>query len=562
MCGGKLNVQKTRKKTIITLDIGAFRVRETVLECPQDKSIYTCQELRDLVPYRCTFGFDVLVYVGKALFIHCRSDQEIIKKLAERNIPISDRQIAYLGKKFIIYLALAHRESQKQLKKAMDLRGGYILHMDGTCEGDSPHLFTGLDEVAEIVLDNIKLPSEKADLLIPFFRQIKRQYGDPLALVHDMGKGIMAAIEEVFPNIPDFICHFHFLRDIGKDLFGEEYLKVKNLLTKYKIRTILRQKAKALEKFTCETEVIRDLQASINKGNIEPSLLQKIPAVSTYVLIHWAFEISDQLQGYGFPFDRPHLIFYQRLKVLHASLKNIMDTQPQGKMTHKRLIRGVWQLLNDLINNKELNKYVERLEEKTKVFDKLRKALRIALPEGKKGLNDDGEQINIKTIEEKVKEFRKWITTEEYFSKNKDYQKMVKQIDKYWEKLFADPLSVTTPNGQLLLQPQRTNNIMERFFRDLKRRSRKKSGTACLNKTLKAILADTPLIRNLENEDYLKIILNGCASLEERFSKIDSKLVFEELKQAQKNLERIPPEVKKIIKQPNLPQKITSLLKA
>lgn len=562
MCGGKLNVHKTRKKTIITLDIGAFHVNETVLECPHDKSIYTCKELRDLVPYRCRYGFDVLVYVGKALFIHCLSDQEIIKELAERNIPISDRQIAYLGKKFIIYLALAHRESQKQLKKAMALRGGYILHMDGTCEGDSPHLFTGLDEIAEIVLDNIKLPSEKADLLIPFFQQIKRQYGDPLALVHDMGKGIMAAIEKVFPTIPDFICHFHFLRDIGKDLFEEEYLKVKNVLTKYKIRTTLRQKAKALEKFACESVVIRDLEVSIHNGHIEPSLLKKIPSVSTYLLIHWAFEISDQLHGYGFPFDRPHLIFYQRLKVLHAELKHLMDTQVQSKIKHKRLIRGVWQLLNDVINNKEVNKYVERLEEKIKVFDKLRKALRIALPEGKRGLNDDGEHVYIKTIEEKVKEFRKWITTEDCFSKNQDYQKMVKQIDKYWQKLFADPLSVTTPNGQLLLQPQRTNNIMERFFRDLKRRSRKKSGTACLNKTLKAILADTPLIRNLENEDYLEIILNGCASLEERFSKIDSKLVCEELKKARKNLERIPPEVKKIIKQPNLPQKITELLKA
>lgn len=302
ICGSKLNVQKTRKKTMVTLDIGAFRVRETVLECPQDKSVYTCEQIRGLAPNRCTFGFDVLVYVGKALFVHCHSDQEIVKELAEKNISISDRQIAYLGKKFVIYLALAHRESQQQLKKAMALRGGYILHVDGTCEGDSPHLFTGLDEIAEIVLDNIKLPSEKADLLIPFFRKIKQQYGDPIALVHDMGKGIMMAVEEIFPNIPDFICHFHFLRDIGKDLYGEEYQKVRNLLKKHKIRTILRQKAKALEKLIGETEVIQDLKSSINKGQIESSSFHQMPAVLIYALIHWAFDISDQLEGYGLSF--------------------------------------------------------------------------------------------------------------------------------------------------------------------------------------------------------------------------------------------------------------------
>src|ERR1017187_7933994 len=43
------------------------------------------------------------------------------------------------------------------------------------------------------------------------------------ALVHDMSKGILSAIAQVFPGIPDFICHFHFLRDLGKDLCGEDY---------------------------------------------------------------------------------------------------------------------------------------------------------------------------------------------------------------------------------------------------------------------------------------------------------------------------------------------------
>jgi hypothetical protein len=32
-----------------------------------------------------------------------------------------------------------------------------------------------------------------------------------------MGKGICKATAKVFPGTPDFICHFYFLRDIGKD---------------------------------------------------------------------------------------------------------------------------------------------------------------------------------------------------------------------------------------------------------------------------------------------------------------------------------------------------------
>ncbi len=69
---------------------------------------------------------------------------------------------------------------------------------------------------------------------------------------------------------------------------------------------------------------------------------------------------------------------------------------------------------------------------------------------------------------------------------------MLIQMDKYWEQLFADSIIVNTPNGEQKIQPQRTNNILERFFRGEKRRSRKKSGNKSLNRTLKTILADTP----------------------------------------------------------------------
>ena len=106
--------------------------------------------------------------------------------MARQNVFISQRQIGFLGRKFITYLAIAHQESRQQLKAAMALRGGYILHLDGTCEGDRQHLFTGIDGIAEIVLDNIKLPSEKAELIVQFLQKIKQQYGDPIPLVHDM----------------------------------------------------------------------------------------------------------------------------------------------------------------------------------------------------------------------------------------------------------------------------------------------------------------------------------------------------------------------------------------
>jgi hypothetical protein len=370
-----------------------------------------------------------------------------------------------------------------------------------------------------------------------------------------MGKGILSAIATVFPDKPDFICHFHFLRDIGKDLMEDEYKKIRNRLKKHKIRGLLRQMARRLEGAVVrDRRVMEALNASMKKGGNVTSF-DEMPAVSAFALIHWAFDTSAQLNGYGFPFDLPHLLFYHRLKKVYALVEVIRNTPLKHEKTHRplhRLFRSIKQVMDD----PALRKSATRLDETVGVFDTLRKALRIALPEGKNGLNDDGDDTDMKTIEEKVKGFREQLTSDRKLSEKDEYKKMIQQIDTYWEKLFADPIAVHTPNGVLFIQPQRTNNILERFFRDLKRRARKRKGTISLNKTLKTILSDTPLVKNLDNEEYLNIILDGCDTLEQRFARIESNIVMQELKKNKKEAGRLPLELKKMIREPAFPEKL------
>ena len=373
-----------------------------------------------------------------------------------------------------------------------------------------------------------------------------------------MGIGILRAIEQVFPGIPDFICHFHFLRDVGKDLLLDDYQTIICRLRKHKVRTLLRQKARYLKKkIDRDAEQISAFKSVLEKTERHPSSFERIPALTTYALIHWIFESSHPSRGYGFPFDRQHLEFYRRLKTIHDLLQNISGIHLRNKAKDNRPFIQLNKLLEKILPDRDLNNAALAITKKTEVFDKLRQALRIAMPEGKSGLNDNGDETDIKTIETQVSEFKEWLTQNQ--SRKVTYLKMIEQMDKYWEKLFADPLVVNTSEGPVTIAPQRTNNILERFFRGEKRRGRKKSGTASLNKTLKTILADTPLVRNLENKDYCKMILNGCASLAERFSQIDDKLVRDQLKQAERNQEKMHPELKKIVKQADLPQKISEL---
>ena len=179
VCDTTLHVQKTEIKSVVTMDIGEFYAKQTIMNCPYGHGIFKSKQLQNLVPRGGTFGFDVIIEIGYSLFIHCRSNQDTMAALAAKNIFISEREISYLGRKFIIYLALVHRQSQPVLRKFLMRRGGYILHVDGTCEGDSPNLFCGLDGISELVLDTVKIASEKKEKLVPFFMGIRKQYGEP-----------------------------------------------------------------------------------------------------------------------------------------------------------------------------------------------------------------------------------------------------------------------------------------------------------------------------------------------------------------------------------------------
>jgi hypothetical protein len=69
-CGSQLSVQKTWTKVVVTMDIGAFYARETVLQCSYDQIVFHSSLLRSLVPTQCTYGFDVIVEVGMVRWTH------------------------------------------------------------------------------------------------------------------------------------------------------------------------------------------------------------------------------------------------------------------------------------------------------------------------------------------------------------------------------------------------------------------------------------------------------------------------------------------------------------
>ena len=561
-CRKPLKVLKTKGRGVVTLHIGRFNAQETIRICDRCRRTYGSQELARLVPPGCNFGYDLLVHVGQALFLRHRRSQEISDELAAQNVRISPSEVEYLAKKFIVYLAMAHRQAAPAIQQAMHVNGGYILHLDATCDGKEPLLMSSLDSISEIVLGNVKLPSEKAETIIPFLEQIKRLFGEPIASVHDMGAGILRAIKKVFPDRPDFICHYHFLRDIGKDLLEQDYDTIRKRLSKHGIAGKLRTRARTLKQIIDDhPQLIEDFRSRIEHTSASDSSSELIPTISAYGLVLWTLDGKNQGDGYGFPFDRPHFVFAQRLLSVYRQLQEIKTLQLRGQWRDNRPLYKFSNELEVVFSDKVLQRALTQMEPKMRIFDELREAMRMAPLSGSQGLNGDGMDTDIETIEGHVRHFRQRLADDPEYAASQDYQKMIRQIDKYWKKLFADPIQVDTPEGKVAIQPQRTNNIMERFFRDLKTGYRRKTGHNGMSKTFQAMLADTPLAKNLQNESYMKILLDGKPNLDARFAEIDIASVRKQLDDSQKSPEKIPATIKKIIAKPRFPQIIANIFR-
>jgi len=369
-----------------------------------------------------------------------------------------------------------------------------------------------------------------------------------------MGVAILNAVKEVFPGLPDYICHFHFLKDIGKDLFGHDYSTIRRHLKTHRIRSDLRKSAKGLKKaIDSNPDSLQCLHRYLESKTLLEPQTPLTPLVKAYLVICWILEAKNESHGFGFPFDRPHFDFYLRLQEAYPGLQGLKKEMAADASL--LLLAPISKTLAD----KALASTVLRMHEKIRIFDQLREAMRIAQPDSQAGLNDEGD-ADIETIRSHVIAFRLSNEIEELSASNIAYRKMVKQIDKYWDKLFADPIQVATKTGTVTLQPQRTNNILEQFFRYLKRLDRKRSGNHSLTKTLTTLFAQTPLVKNLDNPQYMEIILNGKATLAERFAEIDIVQVRKLFAEEQQVTKKFPKRMAEVFKITHFPKRLGMIL--
>jgi hypothetical protein len=135
VCGGVLQVQKSKRRQVTTLEAGTFQAREVRKACRAEGShpVMASEKLARLVPQGQGYGYDLIVQVGLARYLRNQQREEIRAELLRENgIVISAGTITNLCDRFLMLLERLHHYRIPALRAAMG--GDYPLHIDATNE--------------------------------------------------------------------------------------------------------------------------------------------------------------------------------------------------------------------------------------------------------------------------------------------------------------------------------------------------------------------------------------------------------------------------------------------
>jgi hypothetical protein len=551
LCGGRLRVQKTFEHNVATIEHGAFRANEAVYVCkggcrPPDRihAIHRSAALASRVPHRKTLGYDVMVRVGLARFVDYRQRDEIRASLEAEGISLSTGTISELARTFLSYLERLHLARADRFRAALEADGGWPLHVDATGEQGRGTLLIALAGWRRWVLGAWKIPTERADAILPRLLSVAQIFGAPCAAVRDLGKAVIEALDEFVARlglvIPILACHLHFLRDIGGDLLKESHDQLRELVRALKIRTNLAALARDLGRDLGPElgegiEGLRAWQQHVEQGHRLPEGAAGVACVRA--LTQWVLDFAADGRDDGFPFDRPYLDFYER----GCQMRRAVDAyhrQPPANRAVARALRRLGRILQPLRRDERFTRVAGKLKMRVELFEKLREALRLTpkspdrkstMPAGTPSIQEAAAEL--RDIRKAVLMLRAWLKKiRPERGPAEDQRNAIDIILRHlkvhgrslWGHVIRLPLTASGPATFRLVD--RTNNVDESWFHGLKHAERRRSGRKILTQDLEQLPAAAALARNLLRPDYVELLCGSLDHLPGVFAELDRQL--------------------------------------
>ncbi len=535
ICQGPMRVQKTFRREGRTIAHGTFKVHETVWACAakchhpsgqlatrRANSVVQCILPNSIV------GYDVMVFVGLKRYLYHKQREDIRAQLRKKHsIDLSTGEISNLGKQFLDYLSRLHYSRADQLKEALERDGGWPMHVDATGENGRGTLLVAIAGWKKWVLGSWKISTERSDLILPCLQDTVRRFGPPCAAVRDLGRGITPAINDLVSeqeiHIPVLACHQHFLADIGTDLLKIPHSELRNLFRGTKVRPKLGGLVRDLSrqigsKIDMAREAVQAWQSMQDTNYTLPKGIEGLAIVRA--IAQWVLDYLDDSTGLDFPFDLPYLDFYNRCKIARRAMDAFLRTPPDDSLII-RIIKRFYRYIDPVSRDVAFRKVVRGIRRRDRLFKELRCKLRLAsnLPE-----NESEEDLN--SMRE---EFDKWIVSLEKGRPERGpshdirsaIDTILKHVKTHGDNLWGHVISLSKAAGGGIRLVERTNQIAENFFKEIKHKERQRSGRRILTQDLENLPSSAPYAYNLKDTEYVTILCGSIENLPIAFAIMD-----------------------------------------
>lgn len=485
----KLNVRVMYCKTHGVVDTGATDVVNRI--CPPGRI------------------FDSKVMIATGLFRwFCNLQREEIQVLfMGRGTSISTGEISNLSEEFLFRFYVLHRKHIPHMNAVFHGNNGMVFHLDGTGEAGDDIVFSTKEGITRFTLDARILPSESKTYLKPFLEKMHDSFGVPLVVMRDMSKQIKEAVSEVYPNVLQLICHYHFVKNLGKIIFKTRYETLRRLIVGTKI---LSQLATLKENILNDTEL--------------GSLLVRGECLWVSLAVEYLLWPREKASGY--PFVLPYFEIMRRM----AEVKQLVGRIIRWNMDHNCAVGSVLTFsenIESMYKNKQVMRQFYQIERIYGWFEEMRGILDVQrhLSENEqKNMPMNSEHMRVK-LDQTLSRINR-----EVAGLGEPFHRVVKtisdQFQKHREELFAE---VYDANGDII-EIVRHNGIEERSHRWSRMHNRRRTGR---NKTTNDMVKYGGLLAvlsNLENKTYVEDVFSDVTDFVYAMQNVTS----EEIEEAKK----------------------------
>ena len=556
-CNSPLTVQKTVPREIVTLLHNRFRARERVLVCPRGckhpngKAVtHRDQTLAALVPPGANYGYDVEVYVGMERFARHRQREEIRSALIEEHsIPISSSEISVLAHRFLTHIEALHKYRADRIREIIRQDGGYTMHIDATTENGKGTMLVILSGWRRWALGAWRIPSESTMAIVPLIMEICGLFGEPCAIVRDLGKAIARAVDQaaakmtVRPKI--LACHYHFLCDVGKDILNDDHDNLRKLSREFSVRGNIRGVVASLRKKAGPEAVAyaKRYFKELSSNNGSPAIPKGAAGLSLVIaLAQWVLDYSHDSRNRKFPFGRPYHDLYKRCLAAKRAIDVFLAQACFDSAVHTAL-EALRASFLPFIEDKDVRSTVRDLEARMDLFDKFRALFRLEAEMPDSFIGDGAAEQNIAVwpanskqvaqherfesdMQHKVDTFAASLARRyNAMSSKQDIKPAIKVIidhlKRHGEFLWGHLVELRIGDETKYRLVDRTNNALEGFFHAVKHGERRRSGRKILTRDFESLPPSVAIARNLADPDYIAAVCGSLDSLPLWFSRID-----------------------------------------